>query len=66
MTFWWFDGRRYKDNTADPLVDYWASDTVVNKFQEFTTTLQYHVDNSILSAVPAAAAAIALSIMYAF
>ena len=66
VKFWWFDGRHYKDNTADPLVAFYTADTIADKFQVFSTELKFHAANSVLSAVPAAAAAIALSIMYAF
>ena len=69
VKFWWFDGRHYKDNTVEtPTSDdvFYTSDTIDDKFRVKSATLVLHTDNSVLSAVPAAAAAIALSIMYAF
>ena len=32
VKFWWFDGRYYKDNTADTPESYWTSDNIAQKF----------------------------------
>ena len=78
VKFFWFDGRRYKDNTADPIDD--ASNTlwiandgteaggtlkVEKKFQTATVTLA--MDSGALeSLVPGAAAIVALSMLFSF
>ena len=78
VTFWWFDGRQYKDNTAETLDDasntLWIANSgteeggtlkIEKKFQKGTVTLA--MDSGALeSLVPGAAAIVALSMLFSF
>ena len=78
VTFFWFDGRRYKDNTADPIDDssntLWIANDgteangtlkIEKKFQTATVTLE--MDSGALeSLVPCASAIVALTMLFSF
>lgn len=66
VKFWWFDGRRYKDNTADAPEEYWTEETIANKFKVQSVDLKYDAMGSVLSFVPGAAATVALAILTSF
>lgn len=66
VKFWWFDGRRYEDNTEEVPVELWTAETISNKFKVASVDLKYDEMGSVLSFVPGAAATVALAILTSF
>ena len=72
VIFWWFDGRYYFDNAADPLVPAWkatpaegdAETDITKKMSKATATIEY--DEGIFSLVSSAFAMGVVAVFYTF